>query len=176
MADIPFREDSIVYPRMIKLLACLCEEITASGLPALCRCAVVPGPEAVMDMCGACENGKCGGQAWVRLVDANPSRTFPALDDTSQNCKSPLAFQLELGVARCLPTGTNSPVRGYEPPSVEQLLEATRLQMADMAAMRRAVMCCFGEDDATYLLTTYQPLSVTGDCGGGTWTVYGWEV
>lgn len=166
-----FIEDAVVYPAIVRLSACLCLEIEASGLPVPCSCGPMIG-SLVLDYCGSCEDGKCGGQAWVRLVNAFPSTAFPSPDQELSNCYSPLAFQLEVGIVRCKPVGKTSGVRGYTPPTMEQNVEALRLQMADMAAMRRAVACCFGEADQDYVLGTYENLSIDGDCLGGTFTLY----
>lgn len=169
----PFREDTIIYPKMIELVACLCTEITASGLPEPCSCAPMIG-SLVLDYCGTCNDGTCGGQAWVRLVQAFPSIDFPGPSLELRNCVSPLAFELEVGIVRCKPVGTSSGVRGYVPPTLEQNVAALRLQTADIAAMRRAVLCCFGENDTDYILGTYTPVTPDGDCLGGAFTVYVW--
>jgi hypothetical protein len=168
---VEFREDTIVYPTMIDLSACLCGEIERSGLPTPCSCGPMIG-SLVLDYCSTCMDGKCGGQAWVRLVQVFPSIDFPSPLLASQNCSAPLAFQLEIGIVRCKPTGTNSNLRGYTPPSLEQNVEALRLQTADVGAMRRAVLCCFADGDTDYILGSYQPLAGDADCLGGTFTVF----
>lgn len=168
-----FREDEYIYPIMVKLAACLCAEITASGLPEPCFCGLMPGSTPALDWCGDGQcNGTCGGQAWVRPVDGYPSTIFPQPDTTEQNCGTALAFRIEVGIGRCLPMPKNNPVGGYTPPTLEQQLAATRLQMADMQAIRRAIQCCMGADeDIDYVLETYTPLIPSGGCGGGAWTV-----
>jgi hypothetical protein len=168
---VDFIEDKIIYPAMIRLSACLCLEIEASGLPATCSCGPMIG-NLVLDYCGTCADGKCGGQAWVRLVEAFPTVDFPSQALELRNCASPLAYQLEVGIVRCRPVGTVSGVRGYTPPTLEQNVEALRLQLADMAAMRRAVECCFGDAEIDYILGSYNPITVEGDCLGGVFTVY----
>lgn len=167
------REDTTVYPVMIELAACLCAEIAASELPTPCFCGVLPGSTVSLDYCGgdSCE-GECGGQAWVRPVDIYPSAVFPNPDVTPTNCNSPLAFRLEVGIGRCVPMGHNNPVGGYTPPTVDEQLAAARLQMADMAAMRRAIQCCMaGNENLDYVLESYTPLIPQGGCGGGSFTV-----
>jgi hypothetical protein len=166
-----FREDTIIYPSMISLVACLCAEITESGLPEPCSCGPMMGI-LTLDYCTACDDGKCGGQAWVRLIRAFPSIEFPVPMLDLQNCTAPLAYELEIGIVRCKPVGKASGVRGYTPPSLEQNVGALRLQAADIAAMRRAVLCCFGEGDTDYILGTYQPLPIDGDCLGGTFNIF----
>jgi hypothetical protein len=170
------REDTIVYPTLIQLAACLCLEMEASGGPPLCYCGPIAG-EVVMDYCGGgCAEAGCGGQAWVRFTDAFPSTTFPGADSTLSNCKAPLAATLEIGVARCMPMGEASGTNGYLPPTMQQNVDALRLQLADMAAMRRAVQCCFGQNDADYILGAYNQSMVNGGgCLGGTFNVLVWE-
>jgi hypothetical protein len=170
-----FVEDTIIYPTMIALSACLCTEIEGSGLPEPCSCGPLIG-DLVLDYCGECADGKCGGQAWVRLVDAFPSNDFPNPLAAIQNCNAPLAYTLEVGIVRCKPTGKASGVRGFVPPSMEQNVEALRLQLADMAAMRRAIQCCFGDTDVSYIMNAYTPSPVDGDCLGGAFSVIVWSV
>jgi hypothetical protein len=170
-------EDTITYPTLIELAACLCLEMQASGGPALCYCGPVAG-EVVMDYCGngSCGEGGCGGQAWVRFENAFPSSTFPGQDQALGNCRAPLAFSLEIGVARCAPVGENNGAGGFTPPTLQQNVDALRLQLADMAAMRRAVQCCFGKGDRDYILGAYTQASVNGGgCIGGTFSVQVWE-
>jgi hypothetical protein len=169
------REDTLAYPTVISLSACLCLELEKSGGPALCYCGPIAG-EVSLDYCGGgCDGTGCGGQAWVRLLDVFPSSVFPSVDSTLANCRSPFAFTIEVGVARCAPMG-ESGANGYVPPTMEQNVEAIRLQAADIAAMRRAVQCCFGEGDVDYILGQYtQSLVNGGGCIGGAFTVIVWE-
>lgn len=169
-------EDRVAYPTLVELSACLCTEMQNLDGPELCYCGPMAGP-LVLDHCGgdSCDGSGCGGQAWVRFVDAFPSNIFPAQDNTLTNCKSPLAYTLEVGVARCAPMG-ESGVNGYTPPSLNDQLEAARLQLADMAAMRRAIQCCFGKGDRDYVMLAYDQTQVNGGgCLGGTFTVVVWE-
>jgi hypothetical protein len=129
-----------------------------------------------LDYCSDCVDGKCGGQAWVRVADVFPSAEFPVPSQTISNCNVPLAFTLEVGIVRCKPMGENSQLRGYTPPTLEQNVGALRLQMADMAAIRRAIQCCFGEDDTTYIVGTYVSSPAGGDCLGGYFSVTVWSV
>lgn len=174
-------EDDIAWPTMVKLAGCLCTTLAERDLPGLCQCAVVPGPMAVLESCGACAKSggdKCGGQGWVRLTNEFPSSDFPTADQSGSNCNTPSAYTLEVGVARCLPSGSANSISGYTAPSLEALTEATRLQMADKAAMKAAIRCCLDDDDFdfSYTLGQYQPMQASGDCGGGFWTVTIWSV
>ena len=166
-------EDIAVYPLIVDLSACLCTALEEAGGPDLCYCGPQVG-ELVLDFCGGgCDGEGCGGQAWVRLVDAFPSSVFPSQDAILTNCRSPWAFSLEIGVARCAPMGDANGVGGYDPPTMEQNLAAMRLQTSDLAAMRRAVTCCFGKTDRDYMVGTYsQALVNQGGCLGGSITVW----
>lgn len=170
-----FREDDFIYPTMIELSACLCGEIAASGLPEVCSCGPIVGT-LVLDYCTNCQDKTCSGQAWVRLVDAFPSMDFPSPVQTPQNCNAPMAYTIEIGIVRCKPLGKNSQVRGYSPPTLEENVEALRLQLADVAALRRAIQCCFGNDDKAYVMGTYTSAPPDGDCLGGYFNVIVWAV
>jgi hypothetical protein len=173
---MPLIEDRAIYPTMIRLAGCLCLEMEAEGGPALCYCGVIAG-ELVLDFCGGdCGANGCGGQAWVRLSSAFPSSSFPNPADLTNNCFAPLAYSLEVGVARCAPMGDAGGPNGYTPPTLDQQVEALRLQTADIAAMRRAIQCCFGEADTDYILGQYDQSFVNGGgCLGGVFTVTVWE-
>lgn len=174
-----FVEDFLVWPTIVKLSACLCTTIEDRNLPTPCRCGPVPGPIAIMEYCGACSKtgtSDCGGQAWVRLSNEYPSSVFPAADQSDASCQSPMAYTLEVGIARCIPTGNANGINGYTPPTLEQMVETVRLQMADKAAMRAAIACCMDDGDMTYSLGNYTPMQASGDCGGGFYTVTIWGV
>lgn len=167
MAD--FREDTSIYPTMLKLTGCLCAEIADSGLPEPCFCGVLEGGDVAFDYCTECDNGLCG-QAWVRLDTAYPSTSFPdqAID---ANCVTRIAYTLEVGITRCAPLPDDS----GNPPTVDEHLAAVRLQTADMQAMRRAIACCMGaEEDRDYVLGLYSPYPNGGGCTGGYWQVTTW--
>lgn len=173
-----FQEDELAWPVMIRLAACLETTLKARGLPSVCRNSIVPGPQAIIESCsnGTCGGSDCGGQAWVRFVGEFPYTTFPTQDTTAARCNTARAFTLEVGIARCLPSGKANAVGGFTPPTVQELVNATRLQMADKAAMVAAIQCCLGNDsdefgELDYVLGQYQPMQIPGDCGGGVWNV-----
>lgn len=139
---------------------CLCEQITKAGLPETCFCGVFPGAQAPYIYGDE-------GQAWVRLVTAGPSRQFPQVDDTWTACDAPITYTLEMAVLRCaLPFAD---AKG-NPPTLTQQFETVRLQMADMQAMKQAIMCCVPNDDITVALGAYNPLGPDGGLVGGFWT------
>lgn len=151
-------DDTALWPAMVALSECLCETLEAEGLlPGDCFCGVLPGDNVAWDY--------KEGMAWVRLQDAFPSAVFPTQSTALRNCDTPIAATLEVGVLHCHPgLGPNGTF-----PSREMQFEATRQQMAAMAAMRKAVQCC-GID--TLILGLYTPLGPQGLYVGGSWTVY----
>lgn len=154
-----FMEDQLVWPHMLALRNCLCEEIERSGLPSVCFCEVVPGSAAMFDY-------PEGGQAWVRLTQAFPSVVFPVQDTNPRgNCGTGLVAVLEVGIIRCAPM----PSDGGDMPTAQEQFEATRLQMADMQAIRRAIQCCMGK--MKHVLGAYTPIGPDGNAVGGSWTV-----
>jgi len=175
-------EDRDAWPTMVSLAACVQQALEDRMLPGVCRCAPVPGPLAIMDSCGSCSDtalpGRkaCGGQGWVRLQTEFPSSNFPQPDTSGASCQSPVASTFEVGIARCLPVGKGNAITGITVPTTEELVEATRLQMADKAAIKAAINCCLTDLDLTYTIGQYQPLQITGDCGGGFWLVTVWSV
>lgn len=161
----PPAEDTIIAPYLYLLSDCLCSALddTPGGVP--CFCGVVPGANVAMDYCDCGSTARACGMAWVRLDSLYPSRVFPQPATEANACRDPLAARIQLGVTRCLP---GMDARG-NPPSVAAQAEAVRVQMADMAAMRRAASCCF--TSGLFLLGQYTPIGPTGNCGGGQWTV-----
>lgn len=161
-----YTEDTIVYPTMIKIAACLETELTKAGLPQLCFLGIMPGNQVALDFCDGCgTHGQCG-QAWVRLVTAYPSSSFPNPDNTAR-VNVDLAYVLEVAVMRCAP----KPDSQGNPPGVADMLESTRLQMADMAAIRRALECCLKDVEVDYSLGSYSAYGPQGGCVGGSWTI-----
>jgi hypothetical protein len=169
MADVALVEDTLIYPRLVELAGCLCTEIERSGLFAgqeLCFCGLQFGDLVPIDLLE--KKGVGSGVAWVRMAQAFPSINFPEPDPGIGTCATLLAYEVEVAIARCVPLLD----RSGKPPSMSQTLEAARLQFADMAAMRRAIACCFAGTDTDYTLGAYQPIPVSGGVGGGFWTVY----
>jgi len=161
------REDTAAWPAVMALIECLCTEMVASGLGPLCLCSPLPGSQVALDY-GA------EGMAWVRVVGAWPSSTFPNQDGArGGSCTAALAVQLEVGAARCAPAlGEDG-----ELPTLSQQFEVTRLQLADMAAMRRAVQCCAAGIGYRLQLGSYTPGGPQGGVVWGSWSVWveeGW--
>lgn len=170
-------EDVKIYPIIIDLVACLCEEIEKAELPAVCRCGPMPGGSVVLDFGPQQLSSKGNGQAWVRYAGSAPASV--ASDGgggvfNASPCAGERIYELEIGISRCEPAGTSSGNR-YTPPGLDEQIAATRLAAADMAAMERAVCCLrakIASDDIVVGIGAYQPLESQGGVGGGTWQVF----
>ena len=163
-----FREDTTVYPTMIRLRDCLCAELAKSNLPTPCFCDLMPADsDGLIDVQCGDDGDECGGNAYVRLVTAYPSVLLPT-PEVALTDGAFLAAQFEVGVARCIKVIDED---GSAPSAVDQHMD-TRLLMADMAAMRRAITCCFRDTDQDFVLGSYVPMLGMGGVGGGSWQVY----
>lgn len=152
-----YDDDTLIWPTLVALQQCLCEELEDRDLlPGECFCGVVPGDQTAYDY--------SEGMAWVRLDAAYPSTAFPTRDTDLNNCGASLAFDIEVGVLHCYPNMDNS----GNPASLDQKFEATRKQMATMAAMRRAILCCQG--DNLIVLNSYTPIT-DALLVGGSWSL-----
>jgi hypothetical protein len=156
--------DAWVWPAMTRLAECLCTEILDAGLPPTCFCGVMPG-----EIVDASYVTKSEGMAWVRMVGAYPYTTFPAADLTGNTCVMPIGFELEVGTLWCAPVARDA--RG-NPPTPPAQFASTEIQMAAMAAMHRAIVCCMPRERGTSTLGTYTPIGPAGATVGGTWQLF----
>lgn len=115
---------------------------------------------------------KCG-LAWVRVANVYPSTSdqFPAPDQGAiTSWPGRWAVALEMGVARCAPVGTAQVL-----PTCEAWTNSAQETLADAAAMRRAVACCYrtnpDTEDTLIALGLWEPLPIEGGCTGGTMTI-----
>lgn len=154
-------EDRSIWPAIESLISCLCSQLVSDGLPPVCICAPMPGEAIATDYVS-----DSAGMAWARLTSGWPSTSFPNADVTP-GCAAPLAFGVELGVAYCAPTMSDD----GDPPDLTAQYEATRLQLAAMNTMRRAIACCFPGRAPNVVLGTYTPIGPEGGVVGGVWTI-----
>lgn len=141
-----YTEDVMIWPTMVDLLGCAEASLEAAGRPAG-KSTIQYGAEIpALDM-----GDDCDAFLWVRLVDAFPSQQFPNQDiaPVVAGTRITMAFQLEVGVARCVSvTGAvlgedeTTMFRDAQPIPPETIFEDARAQMADMAALRRAICSC----------------------------------
>lgn len=159
-------EDRIIFPVLQRLQECLCAELAKAAGPALCYCGLMVGDIMPLELM-KCGPGECGGVAWVRPVQIFSSLEFPAPTEGA-TCYAPIAALVEVGVARCYPRG--DPRLPMDP---QEMFEASRLYMSDMAAIRRAIKCCLADDafQGSHALSGWEPIPASGGVSGGTWTV-----
>jgi hypothetical protein len=155
-----FDSDTTIWPAMVALSACVCEVLEERGLlPDDCFCGILPGSQVSYDY--------PNGMAWVRLTNAFPSNNFPVQETTLRgSCTAPLAAELEIGMLHCAPMMSSTGIV----PGVADQYEATRLQIATMAALRTAITCC--TDDFLLILGEYNPIGPEGGLVGGSWQVW----
>lgn len=153
-------DDDLALPVLDAIRACLCTELAESPGGETCFCSLWPGLTVTADYCTCKGGGNCG-QAWVRLVEVYPYAAYPQRQFDAK-CSAGLAMTVELGVYRCMPTGT-----GTRPPDSAQQAEATRIQLGDWQAMRRTLACCPALARREVVLGSYTPRG-QGGCGGGT--------
>jgi hypothetical protein len=156
-------DDVILYPIISDLSYCLCQEYEQAG-ESLCFCGIEPATGVPIDI-GECNDGKCGA-ATVRVQRVFPSTNFP--DPSAEGiCSTLLAAEIVVTVYRCVPVGHDDGSN----PTPEEYAGWAQQQFADMAAMRRAIACCFREahPDVEYVLGDYNPLVPQGGVGGGQW-------
>lgn len=151
-------EDVSIKPLLLELSACLCAEV---GTTDLCFCGVVAGQGIPASFVG-----ECNGAAYVRLVTAFYSSSFPTPDATP-TCNSALAFTIAVGVLR--PAVQMDDYGNIDSAAVEAL----SLQVLDDAASaRRAIRCCLADkfDDIDHVMGEWTPIEDDG-VAGGEWTV-----
>lgn len=154
--------DKSIWPTITSLASCLCQTLVDRGLPPVCICTPFPGEDIATDYVT-----EDAGMAWVRLVSAYPSTAFPS-PNAEATCTSPLAFEIELGVAYCAPIGDSD---GSAPTFADQF-ESVETQLAAMAAMRVAMQCCFPGNRIDVVLGQYTPMGPQGAVVGGVWSLF----
>lgn len=154
---MPYTPDVRIMPTLMALHECLCAELKRSGLDLGCECAIVHGNVAFV---APPTVGK--GTAWVGITNVFPSKNFPAPTADKDTCAAPLAALVSVGIIRCYSVKVNGE-------STEDMLLWMDKQMADMAAMRRAILCCASSEDVS--LGQYTPIGPEGGVYGGQWSV-----
>lgn len=165
LTQAPPSPDLVIWPRLVNLLTCLCDSLAERHLPEPCVCAVMPGLQVATEYCNPCRGNKCG-MAWVRLESIFPSSVFPVQDVTANGlCQAMMAFNVELGVVRCVPAGDEH----GNPPDPQLMQDIAQQQVEEAFAMRAAVKCCFTQDKTMF--GSYTPVGPEGGCVGATWTI-----
>lgn len=161
-------EENRFFPILANLLECLRNELAEAKGPDPCFIGLTPAgrPPLGMLTCG----GEKDGVAWVSPVMVFPSTDFPTPDEGQLGTGSPLAIEIEMGVARSYP----APVGRDAQADPQAYFDTTRLYLSDMAAMRRAIQCCFkaglgGSLPPDLSLGAWTPIEAEARAGGGTW-------
>jgi hypothetical protein len=160
---MPLPDDKSIFPILSELAACLCNALAEAKLTTSCFCGIIAGdmPIELGEDCETCVAG------YVRLNNAYPSTVRFPDQDADATCQSVMAFNVTVGIARCVPSGD-----GQYPPTSEELAAYARDVFADMAAIRRAIRCCLVDDkfeDIEYVLGQYTQVPAEGGVGGGEW-------
>lgn len=153
-------DDVLVWPLLTSLCAALKEEVEEAGLPEFCFVGILPGSDISMEHCNDC-GGKCG-MAWVRLSSIIED---PEAVGTTR-CVVQLSANVEIGMLRCHQTSTE---RG-EPMSAEYQHDKAQAQLAEMASMKKVLLCSDIVKDLNKVLGSYTPVGPVGGCVGGAWT------
>lgn len=127
---------------------------------------------------GLAQDECCSGLGWVRIQEISPVIDPLATEDATANPCSVTGRRvtLELGVARCNPTGDAN-----AGPTCDQWTNLALRIDRDALAMRRAA-CCAGtelvDQTGTFVYRVrggaWTPLESSGGCAGGTMTVVVW--
>lgn len=163
--------DGFVTDLALDLRDCL--ETALEGEPETIRpaetCFVPGGTGEQFLSIGLAEDRCCSGFAWVRVASIAPQS--PQVGEQIGGCGiHTWAVELEMGVARCAPTGDQ-----YAGPSCDEWLEVAQNVQQDAAAMRRA-WCCWAPQVETGRTSVggWEPFGVEGGCVGGTMRVIGY--
>jgi hypothetical protein len=154
-------EDQDLWPLLVELLNNLHTELGRTGADTVNTCILAPGQQVPWD--------ETCGMGWVRLVSAFPSTVFPSAEGSYRaSCVATLVANVEVGVLRCAPNPEQLPGGELIMPSTAEQYAATRLQLSDMAAVRRAIQNARID---LKLLGAYSPVGPQGGYVGGSWAV-----
>lgn len=164
-------DETRFFPALGGLLECLKAELAAAGGPELCFIGITPSGNPPL---GTMQCGKRSGVAWISPVSVFPSSAFPTPDEGGDPMvRAPLAMEVMVGVARPYP----APKDRNERADAQDYFDATRLYLSDMAAMRRAIECCFtqapgGPLPLDHAIGQWTPMEPEFRASGGTWSFW----
>lgn len=124
--------------------------VAGSLVPAPGKTFVQPGEEVAWDQCD------CNGQAWSRLVRAEP--IYGTAKANGIPCVVRWDVQMAVGVLRCV----SGPTDKGTLPKGETITAEGHQFAADIAALMQAIEC----DGYTYRLLEAVPLGPQGGCAG----------
>lgn len=136
------------------LKRCFCSLLASSPGGAPATCCITAGTPVIADC--------CAGFAWVRLVSAYPTQTFPQHALTTNNCMfDTWALNVEVGVARCAaqPCDTAGNV------CCDANETANDILMGDFKAMRQLFSCgCTGLSPREVVVGNWTVGTPSGGC------------
>ena len=137
---------------LANILSCFSQALvgTMGGSPA--DACITAGPPAIVEC--------CNGFAWVRMVRAYLTTTFPAFASTPQACPQNIwAIDVELGITRCAP----APCDAAGAVCCDAHDTAQSIMMSDFAAMRNLWLCgCTGIDPKDMVIGPIVPYGPEG--------------
>lgn len=134
-------------------------------LDGLCAKSLYPGASVPPDYALECE-----GMAYVQMMTAAPSATFPSPSQDINNCSYSLAYTVNVGIVRGVKIPEQGSRGGFVLPSDEDNTEATYAQMEDMDIMHTAIRNA-SKDIDYLLLGNYASEGPEGGAVVGYWTV-----
>lgn len=135
-------------------------------LDSLCAKSLYPGDAIPADY----GEDDCGGMAWVQLVSAVPSATFPTPAADLNSCTYSLAYSISVGIMRPVKIPEQGVRNDITLPTDEENTESAYEQMEDMDAMHQAIRNASRYIDYL-ILGTYAPTGPEGGVIMGAWEV-----
>ena len=152
------RRDKMILPALHALKLCAVAQMVAAERPVCSAFLYFSDhyPPAIGCDC-TCDHGG-QGTLWVRLVQGSGVATDRALPLDCAGGR--FEFTVEVGVWRCAPVSENATA------PVDPGATWPDGMMHDLAALRRAVLCCdwLAERDVVPFITTMQPVGPSGGC------------
>jgi hypothetical protein len=155
--------DLLAWPLLSNLKTALVEEIASSALDPFCFVGIMPGGAAAFDYIDDCD--EICGMAWLRLASIRES--LPEGSEAPSRCYSQFIVNVELGMIRCYQTFADT--EGNVMPLEYQESKAES-QMAEMAAMKRVLVCSDAASNTDVFMGQYLPIGPEGGAVGGAWT------
>jgi hypothetical protein len=139
---------------LLNIKSCFCALLADSVGGAPATCCITAGTPAIADC--------CAGFAWVRLVNAYPTQTFPAHANIVNNCAfDTWALTVEVGVARC----AAQPCDQAGNVCCDSSEAANDVLMGDFKAMRALFSCgCTGLNSREVLVGNWTVGTPSGGC------------
>lgn len=161
---VPAATDTTVWPLLQILKGSMLEQITDSGLGPFCFAGIMPGQLVALEYVDNC--GDQCGMAWVRL--ASIQEVASQLNGGFSSCSSEFVANIEMGMVRCHQTAVDE---SAEPMPLDYQEAKAEAQMAEMAAMKRALICdAQVQTNFDILLGQYNAIGPQGGVVGGAWT------